>query len=224
MRILLTGASGLIGSALVKLWLPDHELTALTRSAGKARQRLGSGVNVITGLAQVDMNNFDAVVNLAGEPVAAKRWSKRQKQRICTSRWQLTEQLVEKIRQADTPPHTLINASATGFYGRQSNEIIDENFQAFHPEFSHEVCARWEALATRAASAQTRVCILRIGIVLAPDGGALQKMLPAFRLGLGGRIGTGTQSMSWIHIDDLVAAFNVIFGGSHFREPPEQAK
>jgi uncharacterized protein (TIGR01777 family) len=210
MRILLTGATGLIGSALTRLWQPDHQLTALTRSPDKAKQKLGPCMTAATDLAQLNMNQFDVVVNLAGEPIADKRWSKQQKLKICQSRWQLTEQLAEKIQQATTPPHTLINASAIGFYGRQSNKIIDESFQSYHSEFSHDVCARWEELANRTLSARTRVCILRIGIVVAPKGGALQKMLPAFRLGLGGRIGNGEQSMSWIHIDDLTAAFDFL--------------
>jgi len=210
MRILLTGATGLIGSALARLWQPEHQLTVLTRSAGKARQILGSGVSVITDLAGADMNKIDVVVNLAGEPIADKRWSPQQKLKICQSRWQLTEQLVQQIQQATNPPHTLISASAVGFYGRQSNEIIDESYQSFYPEFSHDVCARWEELANRALSARTRVCILRIGIVVAPDGGALKKMLPAFRFGLGGRMGDGKQYMSWIHIDDLIAAVDFL--------------
>jgi len=210
MRILLTGATGLIGSSLVRLWQPAHQLTVLTRSTAKALEQLGAGISFVTALGQLNMNEFDAVVNLAGEPIADKRWSAQQKQKICQSRWQLTEQLAEKIQQATTPPHTLINASAIGFYGRQSDSVIDESVQSFNPEFSHEVCARWEELARRAESGRTRVCILRIGIVVAADGGALKKMLPAFRLGLGGRIGSGTQYMSWIHIDDLTAAFDLL--------------
>lgn len=210
MRILLTGATGLIGSALVRMWQPQHQLTVLTRSADRAQKKLGTGVSLVTDIAQLNMNEFDAVVNLAGEAIADKRWSEQQKLKICQSRWQLTEQLVEKIRQAATPPHTLINASAVGFYGRQSNQPIDENCEAYYPEFSHDVCARWEELANLARSTRTRVCILRIGIVVAADGGALAKMLPAFRLGLGGRIGDGQQYMSWIHIDDLSAVFDFL--------------
>jgi uncharacterized protein len=210
MRILLTGATGLIGSALVQRWLPQHQLTVLTRSARKAQHKLAANVTVATELAQLDINVFDAVVNLAGEPIANRRWTQRQKQRICESRWQLTERLVEKIQQAHTPPHTLINASAIGYYGRQSGTLVDESHQSCYPEFSHTVCEGWERRANEARSARTRVCILRIGIVVAPRGGALQKMLPPFRLGLGGRIGNGEQYMSWIHLDDLVAAFDFL--------------
>jgi len=210
MRILLTGATGLIGSALVGLWQQYHQITVLTRSVPKAQQQLDSGLIVVTSLSQVDFNQIDVVVNLAGEPIANKRWTESQKERICQSRWQLTEQLVGFIQQATTPPHTLINASAVGFYGRQSGESIDESYQSYYPEFSHDICARWENLANRAKSAATRVCIVRIGIVLAPKGGALAKMLPPFKLGLGGRIGDGEQYMSWIHLDDLTAAFDFL--------------
>jgi uncharacterized protein (TIGR01777 family) len=210
MRILITGASGLVGSALVRLWQNQHQLILLSRSFEKIQRQFGNSVQAVDSLTKVDFNQLDMVVNLAGEPIANRRWSKAQKDRICQSRWHLTEQLVSAIQQASTPPHTLINASAVGFYGRQSAEAIDESYQSYYPEFSHDICARWENLANRARSAQTRVCILRIGIVLAADGGALKKMLPPFKLGLGGVIGNGEQYMSWIHLDDLVAIFEFL--------------
>lgn len=210
MRILVTGATGLVGTALVNLWQPHHQITVLSRFADKVSQKFGTTVKAVTTLQQVDFNQIDVVVNLAGESIADKRWTAGQKNRICQSRWQLTEQLVGCIQQATTPPHTLLNASAVGFYGRQSGETIDESYQSYYPEFSHDICARWENLANRANSAQTRVCILRLGIVLAPRGGALAKMLPAFKLGLGGRIGSGEQYMSWIHLDDVSAAFDFL--------------
>lgn len=210
MRILITGASGLVGSALVRLWQNQHQLILLSRSVEKIQRQFGNTVQAVDSIAQVDFNQLDMVVNLAGEPIANRRWSKSQKDRICQSRWQLTEQLVSGIQQATTPPHTLINASAVGFYGRQSAEAIDENYQSYYPEFSHDICARWENLANRARSAQTRVCILRIGIVLAANGGALKKMLPPFKLGLGGVIGNGEQYMSWIHLDDLIGIFEFL--------------
>ncbi len=208
MQILITGASGLIGTSLVRLWQNQHQLIVLSRFSHKVQQQFGAAVKVVNRLEDVDFNLIDVVVNLAGEPIADRRWTNAQKHRICQSRWSLTEQLVTAIQQAVTPPHTLLNASAVGFYGRQSADAIDESYQSFYPEFSHDICARWENLANRAKSELTRVCILRIGIVLAADGGALKKMLPPFKLGLGGVIGNGEQYMSWIHIDDLVAIFD----------------
>ncbi len=210
MKILITGATGLVGSALYRLWQVNHEVIVLSRNAAKAKRILGADCQVFTQLDEIDFNHLDVVVNLAGESIADKRWSEARKAIICQSRWQLTEQLSGKILAATTPPHTLINASAIGYYGRQSAERIDESFDSFYPEFSHDICARWENLANRSRSAKTRVCILRIGIVVAQQGGALAKMLPAFRFGLGGRLGSGEQMMSWIHLDDLTSAIDFL--------------
>lgn len=203
MRILVTGGTGLIGSALLKYWHDQHQITVLTRQPLTSLQQ-ATALNYVNSLAQVDFNQLDAVVNLAGEPIANKKWTDKQKQRICNSRWQLTEQLSEHIQAATTPPACLINGSAVGYYGRQGTEFIGEEHSAFYPEFSHDICARWENLAQRAASDRTRVCLLRTGIVLSDQGGALAKMLPAFRFGLGGPLGNGQQFMSWIHIADIV--------------------
>lgn len=210
MRILITGATGLVGKALFQNWHAQHQLVVLSRNPNKAKRLFGDQCEIHQTLDSIDFNLLDVVVNLAGEPIADKRWSEARKQLICQSRWQLTETIASKILNAQTPPHTLINASAIGFYGRQSSDRIDESFTTFYPEFSHDVCARWENLANRCRSEQTRVCILRIGIVLAENGGALSKMLPAFKLGIGGKIGSGEQMMSWIHIEDLVAAINFV--------------
>ncbi len=214
MKILLTGATGLVGSALVKRWQHNHQLVVLSRSVKKAKQLFGDVCEVYDSLDNIDFNQLGAVVNLAGEPIADGRWSDSRKSLICQSRWQLTEAIAGKILSADTPPSTLINASAVGYYGRQSAERIDESCTTFYPEFSHDVCARWENLANRCRSDQTRVCVLRIGIVLSENGGALSKMLPAFKLGMGGKIGSGDQMMSWIHIDDLVSAIDFVLNNS----------
>lgn len=207
MNILITGGTGLIGSALTQLWQAEHTIWVLSRAK---RQIDSENLKYITSLQQLDFNKLDAIVNLAGEPIANKRWTERQKTRICESRWQLTEELAQLIRLADTPPHTFISGSAIGFYGRQGNQEITEDYQAFFPEFSHDICARWENLAMQASSPTTRVCLLRTGIVLAEKGGALKKMLPPFKLGLGGVIGSGEQYMSWIHLDDMVALIDFI--------------
>lgn len=207
MNILITGGTGLIGSALTQLWQTEHTIWILSRAE---RQIDSENLKYITSLQQLDFNQLDAIVNLAGEPIANKRWTERQKNRICQSRWQVTEELSQLIRLAETPPHTLISGSAIGFYGRQDNQEITEEYQAFFPEFSHDICARWENLAMQASSPRTRVCLLRTGIVLAEKGGALKKMLPPFKLGLGGVIGSGEQYMSWIHLDDMVALIDFV--------------
>lgn len=207
MRMLLTGGTGLIGRALIERWRHQHDITVLTRDVGKAATQLAN-VSFVHSLDEVDFNSIDSVINLAGEPIAEKRWTETQKQRICQSRWLLTEDIAGRILQAQTPPSLLINASAIGFYGRQDHGPLDEHYSGFYPEFSHDICARWENLANRARTDKTRVAIIRIGIVLSSAGGALSKMLPAFKLGLGGPISHGSQYMSWIHIDDLVSLFD----------------
>ncbi|MFN3709329.1 MAG: TIGR01777 family oxidoreductase [Alishewanella aestuarii] len=215
MRILITGGTGLIGTALVKQWQAQHQLTILSRTARTDTEQ----VRYRQQLSDIDLNQIDAIVNLAGEPIADKRWSAAQKGRICDSRWQLTEQLVQALNSVSHPPKILISGSAIGFYGRQGEQEIDEDYQAFFPEFSHDICARWENLAMQASSPQTRVCLLRTGVVLAAKGGALKKMLPPFKLGLGGKIGSGEQYMSWIHLDDMVALIDFILHNDNLSGP-----
>ncbi|MDP4528157.1 TIGR01777 family oxidoreductase [Alkalimonas delamerensis] len=219
MNLLITGGTGLIGQAVIRRWLPDHSITVLSRSPAKVKTLFGHDVSSCEQLTGLDINRYDAVLNLAGEPIADKRWSKSQKNRICQSRWAITEQLSTLIQQASNPPKVFISGSAIGYYGRQDPHCIDESHQDFYPEFSHDVCARWENLAKRAASDRTRVCLLRTGIVLAADGGALKKMLPPFRFGLGGRIGDGQQMMSWVHLDDMVAIIDFLLQHSELDGP-----
>lgn len=204
MHIFITGGTGLIGSHLCPRLLENHQLTVLTRNLNKATQLLGANILAVDSIENVDFNSVDCVINLAGEPIVNKRWSDKQKQRLLDSRILLTQQIVTAIQHCQTPPHTFISGSAIGFYGRQDNTLIDESFTAINPEFSHQLCDAWEQAALAAQSVNTRVCTLRTGIVLAKHAGALAKMLPPFKLGLGGPIGTAEQGMSWIHIDDMV--------------------
>ncbi|ASP47501.1 TIGR01777 family oxidoreductase [Cognaticolwellia beringensis] len=204
MNILITGGSGLIGQALIQHLNADR-IIVLTRSPEKTTKLLPENIELITTIDDVDFNDLDVVVNLAGEAIVDKRWSNAQKAIICQSRWQITRSLVEKIQAATKPPHSFISGSAIGFYGRQGAVEIDESYQDVHDEFSHHICQKWEQIALQAESEQTRVCLIRTGIVLANNGGALEKMLLPFKLGLGGPIASGEQFMSWIHIDDMVA-------------------
>ncbi|WNO60706.1 TIGR01777 family oxidoreductase [Rheinheimera sp. MMS21-TC3] len=210
MKILITGATGLIGSALIKFWQEQHQLIALTRSAVNAEQLVSQGIAAVTELSQVDFNQLDAVINLAGEPILGKRWSAKHKQLLCQSRWQLTEQLYQAISTANTPPGIFISGSAIGYYGAQNQQIITEDYSHPFADFSHTLCQRWEEIALQASSATTRVCLLRTGIVLAKQGGALKRMLLPFKLGLGGKIGSGQQYMSWIHIEDMVGLIDFL--------------
>lgn len=206
MKILITGATGFIGRVLVEALKNTHRITVLTRSIEKAQQTLGDGIIFCNSLdAWVNLDEFSVVINLAGEPIADKRWSAQRKQEICASRFDLTQKIVDKINLGSNPPQLLINASAIGYYGRQDDTVIDEAFNDFYPEFSHDVCTKWEEIARSAQNPVTRVCILRLGIVLGAQGGALARMLPPYQFGLGGPLGSGEQWMSWIHRDDVVA-------------------
>ncbi len=204
MKILMTGGTGLIGRFLIpRLQELGHAVTVVTRNPAKAQHALGPGVTVLKGLdALSNLNDFSAVINLAGEPIADKRWTEQQKQRLCESRWSITQKLVELIRASDTPPQVLISGSAVGYYGDLGEVVVSEDDPP-HNEFTHKLCARWEQIACGAQSDRTRVCLLRTGVVFAPKRGILGKMLPLFRLGLGGPVGNGRQYMAWIHIDDM---------------------
>ena len=207
MNVLITGGTGLIGKALIKALRQNHaNITVLTRNCTKAAKTLGTDINVIDELKLSTIENIDTVINLAGEPIANKRWSTAQKKQICQSRWDITEKLTSLIKAANNPPSLFISGSAIGIYGRQGSLSIDEEFTDYHREFTYEVCSKWENLALAAKSENTRIAILRTGIVLDENEGAIAKMLLPFKLCLGGRISHGQQMMSWIHIDDMVAA------------------
>lgn len=214
MNILITGASGFIGRQLVERLAPHHQLTLLTRSVQQTLRILGNQHHYLESLdALSDLNHIDAIVNLAGEPIVAKRWSKNQKQRICDSRWDITARLTQLIQQSSNPPKIMVSGSAVGYYGRHDDKLLDESSGA-HVEFSHDICRKWEQEALNANTEQTRVCIIRIGIVLG-KGGALEKMLPPFKLGLGGPIGHGRQGMSWIHVQDLISLIDFLLSQEH---------
>ncbi|MFG6654058.1 TIGR01777 family oxidoreductase [Scandinavium sp. M-37] len=205
MKILITGGTGLIGRHLIPRLLElGHSIIVVTRSPEKARQLLDARVELWKGLSECsNLDGIDAVINLAGEPIADKRWTEEQKQRLCNSRWQITQKLVELIAASSQPPGVFISGSAAGYYGDLGEVVVTED-EPPHNEFTHKLCARWEQIACGAQSDATRVCLLRTGVVLAPKGGILGKMVPPFKLGLGGPIGNGRQYLAWIHIDDMV--------------------
>ncbi|HSX64812.1 MAG TPA: TIGR01777 family oxidoreductase [Pseudoxanthomonas sp.] len=201
MQVLVTGGSGFIGRALCQQLLQaGHHPIVLTRDAQAAARRL-PGVRLITALDELE--RADAVVNLAGESLTQGRWNDHRKQAFRDSRIGTTRRLLAWLEQRQTRPAVLVSGSAIGYYGPRDDTPLDET-AAPGSDFAAQLCRDWEAEAAKAADLGLRVCLLRTGIVLAADGGALGKMLPPFRLGLGGPMGNGRQWMSWVHRADLV--------------------
>ncbi len=209
MKIAIAGATGFVGSRLIEqLQAQGHQILILTRSPQQAGNRFGAaeivGYNPLkSGEWQSSIDGCDAVINLAGEPIAEKRWTPAQKRVMLESRQIGTEKIVEAIGKATNKPPVLINASAIGYYGTSEMSKFDETSPA-GSDFLAEVCTKWETAAQAASASGTRVVILRLGIVLGENGGALGKMLAPFSAFVGGPIGSGKQWFSWIHRDDVV--------------------
>lgn len=209
MRILLTGGTGLIGQALCQHWQRQgHELWVWSRDPHKVH-RLCSGARSVQRLGDLDpAQPFDAVVNLAGAPIADRPWTAARRALLWRSRVELTRQLVDWIGQQPTAPRVLLSASAVGWYGDQGDTLLTEASPPGGTDFGSTLCIAWEQEAERASTHGVRVACLRIAPVLAPQGGMLARLLLPFRLGLGGRLGSGQQWMPWIHLDDLVGLFD----------------
>lgn len=202
-RVLVSGGSGFIGSALIPAL--ESRGSKVTRLVRATESRPDEIVWAPTRpLRPESVPGFDAVIHLAGEPVAA-RWTEAKKRRIRDSRVLGTAHLCEALARTAQPPRVLISASAIGFYGDRGGEILRED-SVSGSGFLSEVCRQWEAATKPAADAGIRTVQIRIGVVLAAQGGALKEMLPPFRMGLGAQIGNGRQWMSWIHVHDLVGA------------------
>ncbi|RME80826.1 MAG: TIGR01777 family protein [Caldilineae bacterium] len=206
MKALVTGAKGLVGRRLIR---ELDGAAVLGRDPTRARAKLGD-VNAFAwqpdaGPPPVEaFSGVDVIFHLAGEPVAEGRWTAAKKRAIRDSRVQGTRNLVKALKSVKERPEVLVVASAVGFYGdRGDEELVEDSAPA--ATFLAEVCVAWEAEALAARELGLRVAMARTGIVLAPEGGALPRMLPPFRLGLGGQLGNGRQWMPWIHVDDVVS-------------------
>ena len=218
MKVLVTGSSGLIGSALVPVLLRGgHSITRLVRSDPRPDE---AEIKWDPEAGKVDkqrLEGFDGVVHLAGENIAG-RWTAQKKARIRDSRVKGTRALCEALSRLEKPPKVMVCASATGYYGDRGDEVLRESSPP-GSGFLSEVCREWEAATTSAAQKGIRVVTLRIGVILSSEGGALARMLFPFKLGLGGKIGTGAQYMSWIAMDDVIRIIARMLTGEGLRGP-----
>lgn len=220
MKILISGATGLVGTALAPaLAAKGHEVFKLVRkaptSAGEIRWDPESAVSD-SELSR--FTGFDAVIHLAGDNVASENWNDEKKRRIRESRTIGTKNLVDALRKCGNPPKVFVSASAVGFYGNRGDEILTEESdsgEGFLPEVSRD----WESEIRKAGDFGARVVMLRIGIILAKEGGALEKMLTPFKFGVGGVVGSGKQYMSWVTLDDVVKAFVYAIESEDLRGP-----
>lgn len=208
MKVIVTGSTGLVGRALVRSLLEEgHSVTRLVR--GEAQEFRAPGTSSVRWdpsggtIDAASLEGHDGAVHLAGESIAGGRWTEEKKRRIRDSRVEGTRLLSQTLAGLRDKPSVLVSASAIGFYGDRGDEVLTES-SAPGDDFLSRVCREWEDETRAAAEAGVRVVNLRIGLVLSREGGALERMLTPFKLGAGGRIGSGEQYMSWVALDDLV--------------------
>lgn len=207
LKILVTGGTGFIGSALTRCLVNNgYHVTVLSRATSSSVKSVcGPEVDVLGSFDQIEADDFyNIVINLAGAPIFGSRWTDNRKNILRDSRIKLTEQLINSIARMSIKPELLINGSAIGYYGDQGDTQLTEQSEV-KADFSQKLCSDWEQEALKAELMGIRVCLMRTGLVLGEGGGLLQRMLLPFRLGLGGRLGAGNQWMSWIHRDDWIA-------------------
>lgn len=223
MKVIVTGSGGLVGRALVRSLLADgHSLTRLVR--GGAQQFRTPGSNAVEWNPEAGtidaaaLEGHDAAVHLAGEPIGEGRWDDAKKHRIMESRRKGTRLLAETLASLNEKPGVLVSASAVGFYGDRGAEVMREE-SASGSDFVSEVCREWEKATLAASQAGIRVVHLRIGLVLDAEGGSLPRMLTPFKFGLGGKIGSGRQYVSWITLEDLLRIIRRAVEDEHLRGP-----
>jgi uncharacterized protein len=204
MKVLISGGSGLVGTALTESLRSEGHTVALLVRPGGAASEGDIRWDPSSGFVNLDaMEATDAVVNLNGASIGGGRWTSARKKILCTSRVDSTRFLVDSIAHLKQKPRVFVSASAVGYYGNRDDEILTES-SASGNDFLAEVCRDWEAEALRAQSSGIRTVITRFGVILSSNGGALTQMLTPFKLGMGGRLGSGQQWMSWIALDDVV--------------------
>lgn len=211
MKILITGGTGFIGRTLCHRLLDQgHEVKVLSRRPEQVTKLCGESVTAISNLEDLSSEELiNAIINLSGEGIADRLWTKKRKQKLLDSRINITEQLIAYIARARQKPSVMISGSAVGYYGSNSGSELDET--ADKPDdFAQQLCKQWEAAAEPVREYGVRLCILRTGLVIGNNGGFVKRMLLPFKLGLGGRLGDGKQWMSWIHKDDLISIIELL--------------
>lgn len=233
MRVFVTGATGFIGRALIpRLQRDGHAVVAWVRSPARARGLLGAEVELLHADSALDglveaMERSHAIVNLAGEPLMGRRWTAARRLELEASRIAVTERLVTAMAAAKVRPRVFISGSAVGYYGNRADERLSEASNGGN-DFLARLCQQWEHAAQDADRLGVRVVLLRTGVVLGRDGGALARMLPPFEFGVGGPVGSGQQYLPWIHLHDLVKIIAVALVDDRYRGPvngvaPEEA-
>ena len=211
MKVLVVGATGFIGKTTVAfLRGKGHEVTAWVRNAEKATDMLGDGVGIESSIVSAEdlklrLEEADAVINLAGRPLAGVRWTSKKKIEFYESRVSLTNLISDAISKCENPPKVLISASAVGIYGNSGSTAVDEESDV-GKDYLSDLCSQWEEAANKSIDSRVRVCNIRIGVVLGREGGMLQQLTQSFDLGVGSYLGDGKQSVPWIHIIDVVRA------------------
>ncbi|CAM3761623.1 Epimerase family protein YfcH [Pseudomonas reidholzensis] len=212
MHILLTGGTGLIGQHLCQWWISQgHRLTVWSRRPEQVPRLCGAGVRGIPRLEDLAPDDqVDAVINLAGAPIADRPWTAGRRNLLWASRIALTEQLLAWLESREQRPEVLVSGSAVGWYGDGGERELNEASQPVKADFASQLCIAWEETAQRAQALGIRVVLVRTGLVLASDGGFLSRLRLPFKLGLGGPLGDGRQWMPWVHIDDQVALIDFL--------------
>lgn len=220
MHILLTGGTGLIGRALCRYWQAQgHQLSVWTRHPEKVAALCGPQVRAIRTLQELDQAPLDAVINLAGAPIADRPWTHKRKALLWGSRIALTETLLAWLESRHSKPKVLVSGSAVGWYGDAGERELSEDSPPVNEDFASQLCIAWEETAQRAEAMGVRVVLVRTGLVLSAEGGFLSRLLLPFKLGLGGPIGSGRQWMPWIHIDDQIALIDFLVHQDEARGP-----
>ncbi|MCX4026313.1 TIGR01777 family protein [Endozoicomonas sp. SM1973] len=205
-KLLITGGTGFIGKPLVQTLVDQgHEVIVLTRNIASGAKGIQGKVTYVTALSYLSSEEkIDAIINLAGEPLAGGRWNKKKKTSFLSSRLNTTSELLTLVQRLEQKPQLLINGSAVGYYGPNADEELDEQAD-FVDGFSHQLCNQWEQAALKFGGQGLRVCLLRIGVVLGKNGGPMKQLQLPFKLKVATQLGEGKQWMSWVHLDDVIA-------------------